>query len=72
MVRKRGEDLLELLRHAGDDAAMPLSAPRRPLPEDMARATRLLQVVRDVATAHEIGAEVLATRRDVEAIAFGA
>jgi ribonuclease D len=37
----------------------------------MARATRLLQVVRDVATTHEIGAEVLATRRDVEAIAFG-
>jgi ribonuclease D len=37
----------------------------------MARASRLLQVVRDVATTHEIGAEVLATRRDVEAIAFG-
>jgi ribonuclease D len=72
VVRKRGEELLSLLRQSGtDDSAEPLSAPRRPLPEEMARASRLLQVVRDVATTHEIGAEVLATRRDVEAIAFG-
>jgi ribonuclease D len=72
VVRKRGEELLELLRAAAnDDSAVPLSAPRRPEPAELARATRLLQVVREVATAQEIGAEVLATRRDVEAIAFG-
>jgi ribonuclease D len=72
VARKRGEELLALLRQAGtDDSAVPLSAPRRPLPEEMARAARLLQVVRDVATTCEISAEVLATRRDVEAIAFG-
>jgi ribonuclease D len=72
VVRKRGEELLGLLRQAAnDDSAVPLSAPRRPLPDEMARATRLLQVVREVATTCEIGAEVLATRRDVEAVAFG-
>ena len=72
IVRKRGEELLQLLRQAGnEDSAEPLSAPRRPLPEETARASRLLQVVRDVATTHEICTEVLATRRDVEAIAFG-
>jgi ribonuclease D len=37
----------------------------------MARAARLLQVVRDVAAELDVGAEVLATRRDVEALAFG-
>ncbi len=37
----------------------------------MALATRLLQVVRDVAAELEVSAEVLATRKDVEAIAFG-
>jgi len=37
----------------------------------MALATRLLQVVRDVAAQLDVGAEVLATRKDVEAIAFG-
>jgi ribonuclease D len=37
----------------------------------MALATRLLQVVRDVAAELEVSAEVLATRKDIEAIAFG-
>ena len=46
-------------------------APKRPEPAQMALATRLLQVVRDVAAELEVSAEVLATRKDVEAIAFG-
>jgi ribonuclease D len=72
VVRKRGEELLALLRQAAnDESAVPLSAPRRPEPAEVSRAARLMQVVRDVATTHEIGAEVLATRRDVEAVAFG-
>ena len=50
---------------------MPLSAPKRPEPQQVALATRLLQVVRDVAVELDVGAEVLATRKDVEAIAFG-
>jgi ribonuclease D len=72
VLRKRGDELLELLRTARADlSAVPLMAPKKPEPEQMALATKLLQVVRDVAAELELGAEVLATRRDVEAIAFG-
>jgi ribonuclease D len=72
VLRKRGDELLELLRTARADlSAVPLMAPKKPEPEQMALATKLLQVVRDVAAELELGAEVLATRKDVEAIAFG-
>jgi ribonuclease D len=72
VLRKRGDELLELLRTARADlSAVPLMAPKKPEPEQMALAAKLLQVVRDVATELELGAEVLATRKDVEAIAFG-
>jgi ribonuclease D len=72
VLRKRGDELLELLRSARADlSAVPLMAPKRPEPEQTALATRLLQVVRDVAAELDLGAEVLATRKDVEAIAFG-
>ena len=72
VVRKRGDELLDLLRTArADESGVPLSAPKRPEPEQMALATRLLQVVRDIAAELDMGAEVLATRKDVEAIAFG-
>ena len=72
VLRKRGEELLELLRNARADlSAAPLLAPKRPEPEQTALATELLRVVRDVATELGLGAEVLATRKDVEAIAFG-
>jgi ribonuclease D len=73
VVRKRGEELLAVLRHArtgGEDHAA-LEPPRRPTPEEQARAAALLNAVREEAAALEISAEVLATRRDVEAIAFG-
>jgi ribonuclease D len=72
VLRKRGDELLELLRTARADlSGVPLTAPKRPEPEQMALAAKLLQVVRTVATELEVGAEVLATRKDVEAIAFG-
>ncbi|MCX7052886.1 MAG: HRDC domain-containing protein, partial [Proteobacteria bacterium] len=72
VIRKRGDELLELLRAArADESGVPLSAPKRPEPAQMALATRLLQVVRDVAAELEVSAEMLATRKDVEAIAFG-
>jgi ribonuclease D len=72
VVRKRGEELLDLVRTArADESGVPLTAPKRPEPEQMALATKLLGVVRDVATQLELGPEVLATRKDVEAIAFG-
>jgi ribonuclease D len=72
VIRKRGEELLELLRAArADESGVPLVAPKRPEPEQMALASRLLQIVRDVSAELGLSAEVLATRRDVEAIAFG-
>ena len=72
VIRKRGDELLELLRAArADESGVPLIAPKRPEPAQMALATRLLQVVRDVAAELEVSSEVLATRKDVEAIAFG-
>jgi ribonuclease D len=72
VIRKRGDELLDLLRAArADESGVPLSAPKRPEPAQMALAARLLQVVRDVAAALDVSAEVLATRKDIEAIAFG-
>jgi ribonuclease D len=72
LVRKHGEELLRLVQaaRAGDDLPEQSMA-RRPSPEETARATMLMQAVRDRATELGIGTEVLATRRDVEAIAFG-
>jgi ribonuclease D len=71
VVRKRGEELLELLRAARSSGLPPIEPPRRPTDQEQALAGELLQVVREQAAALEIGPEVLATRRDVESIAFG-
>jgi ribonuclease D len=71
VVRKRGEELLALLREARSSGLAPIEPPRRPTDQEQALAAALLQVVRDQAAALEIGPEVLATRRDVESIAFG-
>jgi ribonuclease D len=71
-VRKRGDELLALVQTArSGEMPAPLEAPRKPSNEEQALAARLLKAVRDEATALGIAAEVLATRRDVEAIAFG-
>ena len=72
VVRKRGDELLALVQTArSGEMPAPLEAPRKPSNEEQALAARLLKAVRDEATALGIAAEVLATRRDVEAIAFG-
>ncbi|HET9693690.1 MAG TPA: ribonuclease D [Steroidobacteraceae bacterium] len=72
VVRKRGEELLALVQAARSGTApTPLEAPRKPSNEEQALASALLQVVRDAAATLEISAEVLGTRRDIEAIAFG-
>jgi len=71
--RKRGDELLELLRSARTSApaaAAPL-APQRPTPEQTRRIGQLQQCVRDVAASLEISPEVLATRRDVEGMVLG-
>jgi len=72
LVRKRGDELLALIaaaREAADDALVETAA-RRPTPEETALVAKLQQRVRDEAAALEISPEVLATRRDVEALVF--
>ncbi|HET7204887.1 MAG TPA: ribonuclease D [Steroidobacteraceae bacterium] len=72
VVRRRGDELLALVQAArSGELPAPLEAPRRPTNEEQALAASLLKAVRDEATALGIAAEILATRRDVEAIAFG-
>jgi ribonuclease D len=72
-LRKRGEELLELMRaarqSAEDFAASP--AAQRPTPEQARRIGLLQQRVRDVAAGLGISPEVLATRRDVEGMVLG-
>ncbi|MCE3283958.1 MAG: ribonuclease [Steroidobacteraceae bacterium] len=72
IVRRRGEELLELLRAAREgEPPAPLEVPRKPTNEEQALAAELLTVVRDQATTLGLAAEVLATRKEVEAIAYG-
>ena len=71
-ARKHGEELLRLANAArsGDDLPEQ-SIPRKPTPEETGRAAKLMAAVREVAGNLGIGTEVLATRRDVEALAYG-
>ena len=73
LARKRGEELLALMRQARDEASgiAATPAPQRPTPEQTRKLARLQERVRDIAARLGISAEVLATRRDVEALAFG-
>lgn len=72
VARKRGEELLALLRVARDDPGPALEPPpRKPSPEQQALAAALLDIVRDAALQLQVQPEVLATRRDVEGLAFG-
>jgi ribonuclease D len=72
-VRKRGDELLELVRTArdSDGHGEPTPVPQRPTPEQMRRIGALQQRVRDVAAGLGISPEVLATRRDVEGMVLG-
>ena len=72
VVKHSGEDILALI----DAAQVPLPAPplprrERPDPQLVARTKRLSQKVQGVAQELAIAPEVLATRRDLEAIARG-
>jgi ribonuclease D len=74
VVRKRGEELLQLLaaaRSGGSEPSPDDVLSRRPTPEETSRAAKFMQVVRDEAAALGIGAEILATRRDIDALAQG-
>ena len=45
-------------------------ASERPTPEENARVSRMQQIVREEAAALGVSPEVIATRRDVEALVF--
>ena len=72
VVRKRGEELVALIRSAIESPAADGFAPpsERPSPEENARVSRLQQIVREEAAALGMSPEVIATRRDVEALVF--
>lgn len=72
-LRKRGDELLALIRAARESARdlPPSPGPQRPTPEQTRGIARLQQQVRDVATRLGIQPEVLATRRDVEGMVLG-
>jgi len=72
VARKRGEELLALVASAIESAGatgIEVSG-RRPTPTENALVSKLQQMVRDEAAALDLSPEVLATRRDVEALVF--
>jgi ribonuclease D len=74
VIRKRGDELLELVRAAresADQGGPQPAATQRPTPEQTRRIGALQQRVRDVAASLEISPEILATRRDVEGMVLG-
>ena len=73
MIRNRGEELLALIAstRVSSDHSNAVPTPQRLTPEQTRLIGRLQQQVRDVATELGISPEVLATRRDIEALALG-
>jgi len=72
VVRKCGEELLELVRDAGiSDPPPALPRRERPDPAVLATVKRLADVAAGVAAELAIGTEVLATRRELERLAAG-
>lgn len=71
-IRKRGEEILELIAQGRKNAAAegPAFIPSRPATEKLARVTRLQAFVRSEAQRLAIAPELLATRRDVEQLVF--
>lgn len=71
-LRKRSDEILALINkgisNGGSEA--PASIPAKPEPQQLARVTKLLGMVRDEAQRQQIAPELLATRRDVEQLVF--
>jgi ribonuclease D len=70
--RKRGDELLALIAAAGESPVPPGidAIGKRPTSQENALVVRLQQIVRDEAASLGISPEVIATRRDVEALVF--
>ena len=72
VVRKCGEELLALVHEAAiADPPPPLPRRERPDPSQLATVKRLAEIASAIAAELEIGAEVLATRRELERLAAG-
>jgi ribonuclease D len=72
VVRKCGEELLELVREANiPEPPPPLPRRERPDAAQLATVKRLADIAGAVAAELEIGTEVLATRRELERLAAG-
>jgi ribonuclease D len=72
VTRKRGEELLALVATAFETAGTTgiEATGRRPTPQENALVSKLQKIVRDEAAALEVSPEVIATRRDIEALVF--
>lgn len=72
VVRRRGEEILELIERGRADAVNEAAAsnPPRPQPQQLALVTKLMNLARETARHAKINAELLATRRDVEQLVF--
>jgi ribonuclease D len=72
MVRKCGEELLQLVRDAGiAEPAPPLPRRERPDAAQLALVKRLADIATEAARELDVSAEVLATRRELEKLAAG-
>jgi ribonuclease D len=72
VVRKSGDELLEIVQAAGiSDPPPPLPRRERPDPAQVALVKKLADVANDVAKQLEVSPEVIATRRELEKLAAG-
>lgn len=72
VLRKSGEELLAIVAQARREAHREpeYGLPGKPDPDQVARVTRLMSVVRARADEMKIAPELLATRRDIEQLVF--
>lgn len=71
-VKRQGDELLRLVCEGQANASSEAEAmiPQKPDPQQLARVTRLMNVVRAEAARLHIAPELLATRRDAEQLVF--
>lgn len=72
VLRKNSDELLDVVAQAEGEARneAPYELPGKPDPDQLARVTKLMSVVRAQAEQLKIAPELLATRRDIEQLVF--
>jgi ribonuclease D len=72
VVRKRGDELLQVIQRGREQASSEPAAmmPPRPDPQQVAMVTKLMAITRSHAEELKVSPELLATRRDVEQLVF--